>query len=173
MIILKPMYLGEKMIIKSDRLMLKALTLDELIQLQNKRSIKGSYKQDQAEIGPGFLNAIDIKVEKMRRDNRHHWLTYWVIINAKSNEAMGFIGFKGLENSTAEIGYGISKCFEGHGYMSEAVGCLTHWAFKNGCETVTATKVLRDNYGSQRVLEKNHFSITEDGDTKSYALNRR
>jgi RimJ/RimL family protein N-acetyltransferase len=167
------MCLGEMMIIKSNRLILKALTLDELLQLQENRKIDSPYKQDRLEFGALFIKAIGLKINKMKIDTDHHWLTYWMIIDAESNEAMGFVGFKGLVNNTAEIGYGISKCFEGKGFMSEAVECLVKWAFENGCETITATRVLKDNYGSQKVLEKNHFVLIDDNDTKSYVLKRK
>lgn len=161
------------MIIKSNRLILKALTLDELLQLQENRKIDSPYKQDRLEFGASFIKAIGIKINKMKIDTDHHWLTYWMIIDAESNEAMGFVGFKGLVNQTAEIGYGISRCFEGKSYMSESVECLIKWAFENGCEAITATRVLNDNYGSQKVLEKNHFALIDDNETKSYVLKRK
>jgi len=100
----------------------------------------------------------------------HDWYTYW-LITSKTNDAMGLIGFKGLEDTYVEVGYGICKAYEGFGYMSEALKLLIKWSKENDALGITATSVRKDNYGSQKVLEKNGFKrVHESGDTIDYIL---
>ncbi|MBS4535706.1 GNAT family N-acetyltransferase [Clostridium sp. D2Q-14] len=143
----------------SNRVMLKSLSLEGLMQIskQNKFIYEG-IDLTSLVLTDIQRRAINIKIGKMKKAKRelHDWYTYWLIINKDSLDTMGLIGFKGIDNKgEAEIGYGISKQYEGQGYMTEAVKILIEWAFKSRlCKTLTATGVLKTNYGSQNVLLK-------------------
>ncbi len=111
--------------------------------------------------------AIGIKIKKMKQQqlNRHNWYTYWLIVDSLTDNAIGTIGFKGLEpDKSAEVGYKIVKSYEGKGYMSSALKLLLTWAYDQKiCQTITASKVLVSNIGSQRVLEKMEFKKVRIG----------
>ena len=61
--------------------------------------------------------------------NLHSWYTYWLIVDIEKLKAIGTIGFKGLNSDYyAEIGYEISRLFEGRGYMNSSITLLINWA---------------------------------------------
>ena len=102
-----------------------------------------------------------MKIEKMSNatSKEHAFLTYWMIVENSSNDLAGMIGFKGLlEDKSAEVGYGINPGAEKKGFATEALQGIANWAFKDPrCKKITATQVLKENIGSQKVLEKNGF----------------
>lgn len=156
------------MIIENDKLLLHGLSLEALEQVPNELP----YDCSQLELGPPVKRAILMKIDKMKAlDCKFHLLyTYFLIVNKDTNQAMGMIGFKGMEAGMMEVGYGISKCFEGRGHMTTSLQLLSEWAFLNTfCHTITAFGVLKSNYGSQRVLEKSGFcQVDEDQDGLAY-----
>lgn len=161
---------------ESSRLLLSPLRFQELNELITNNEISNEkFDFTNLELSSTQRRAINIKMDKMRKVNieNHDWYTYWIIINKCNLNVMGLVGFKGLnEQGEAEVGYGISKKFEGNGYMTEAVGVLVNWAFENDkCNVITATNVLSTNLGSQRVLTKNGFKkIDESEGTIDYIL---
>ncbi|SHO57093.1 GNAT family N-acetyltransferase [Vibrio quintilis] len=163
----------------SSKVILRPLSLEELEVLVCK-DVVNSRQIDFSKlvISPVQRSAIQIKIEKMRQIKKefHHWFTYWLMISKQSSKAMGLVGFKGInDNGTCEIGYGITKQFEKNQYTSEAVKLLVHWAFQhNYCKLIVANGVQPDNYGSQRVLERNGFEkVRETAEGISYQLSRR
>jgi len=160
----------------SSRIIIKPLSLEGLIQINKQKQ----YIYEGIDLTGLLLTdiqrkAISIKINKMSKipKESHNWYTYWLIINKSSLEIMGLIGFKGIDDKgEAEIGYGILKQYEGQGYMTEAVKTLIKWAFKNkSCKALTATRVLKINYGSQKVLLKNGFKqVEENKETINYRL---
>ncbi|WP_105615212.1 GNAT family N-acetyltransferase [Vallitalea okinawensis] len=164
--------------IESSRLALESLSLEELINYEK------DFKLDRDHIDISELiisetqrKAIRIKVEKMKDidESIHEWYTYWLIINKFDYKALGLVGFKGIDDTgKVEIGYGITPKYEGRGYMSEAVETLIKWAFSNEkCTAITATRVLKANIGSRKVLKKNGFKlIDEDEDTFNFILTK-
>lgn len=113
--------------------------------------------------------AISKKMSKMKtaRSDHMHYMTYHLIIEKESSKGLGLIGFKGIEEDlSVEVGYGICKKFEGKGLTSSALATIVKWAKEEGhCSKITAKKVLKSNYGSQRVLEKNGFVQTSQSDS--------
>lgn len=114
--------------------------------------------------------AMGIKIKKMKQQhlNLHHWYTYWLIVDSLTDNAIGTIGFKGLEpDKSAEIGYKIVKSYEGKGYMSSALKLILTWVYDQKiCQSITAKKVLIGNIGSQRVLEKTGFEKIRNGQSE-------
>jgi RimJ/RimL family protein N-acetyltransferase len=122
--------------------------------------------------------AVTMKIEKMKKapDEQHAWFTYWLIVIKSEKIGAGMVGFKGIPNQAGEveIGYGIDEIFRSHGYMTEAVCALVDWAFTHPeCSAVTATKVLINNFGSQKVLIKSGFKeISSDENFINYRIDR-
>lgn len=103
--------------------------------------------------------AMEIKLMKMAGAPRvdFPWYTYWLLVVKAASFGAGLAGFKGAPGvyGSVELGYGIDPAWQGHGYMTEAVGALIGWAFQDRrCQRVTA-ETLVENYGSIRVLQKN------------------
>ena len=88
------------------------------------------------------------------------WYAIWMI-ELKDGTHIGELCFKGLsEDGIAEIGYGISENYQGHGYATEAVSALVDWALNQpGVSCVTA-ETEESNVASQRVLKKSGFIPT-------------
>lgn len=145
----------------------------------SKGEVLETYDFSKGEISEIQKKAIAIKLDKMKKVEKelHDWFTYWVITLDKSSVVMGLIGFKGFEaNGSVEVGYGIHKDFEGKGYTTEALSQLKDWAFGHKyCKSITARGVLKDNYGSQRVLLKNGFEKFNETDEiiNYFLLNNR
>lgn len=157
------------MILDNGEIVLKSIPLIELEEM-----LENDFKNVNYEILEEQKNAIIKKILKMKSVAKelHDWYTYWYII--KNNEITGMIGFKGINNQELEIGYGISKRYEGKGYITNAIKIIVDWAFSHGnIKTIKASKVLRNNHGSQRVLEKNGFKmIGKDSESFYYIRNR-
>ena len=96
----------------------------------------------------------------------YHWLANRQIILKAENKAIGSANFKNspLESKDIEIGYGINPDYENQGYMTEAVKALCEWAMNQpGVESVIA-ETDRENYASQRVLQKCGMTKFQDSD---------
>ena len=147
--------------LRSSRISLYPLSLEELVKIDQENFTISDFIFSDFELDKNQKRAMNIKIGKMKylEFNKHYWYTYWLIIENESSKAIGTIGFKGLEALGAvEVGYGISKRFEGRGFMSESLGLLIELAFsKSECELITAKNVLKNNLGSQKVLRKNGF----------------
>lgn len=123
--------------------------------------------------------AVSKKIEKMEKEpgELHDWFTYWLIVVKENNIGVGTVGFKGSPdlNGSVEIGYGLDEKFRRHGYMSEAVSEMLAWAFSHSnCKVVTATQVLKNNFGSQKVLHHNRFILTsETADGMNFILSKQ
>ena len=102
--------------------------------------------------------AIGIKTTRMLLVDPilHPWYTYFLLVRRTDLRAMGVCGFKGGPTpfGSVELGYAIHEDFRNKGYMTEAVHELVKWAFSHEeCHQVIA-ETLRDNFASQRVLQK-------------------
>ena len=92
------------------------------------------------------------------------WYAPWMISLKKEDTYIGDIGFKGPQrNNAVEIGYGILKEYEGRGFTTEAVKALTEWAFANEEVYFVEAETAPENMASQKVLEKNGFSVDGEG----------
>lgn len=164
--------------IESTRLILESLSLENLIDLISKHMLNSEgINISDLIISDTQKRAIRIKIDKMQKadKNMHVWYTYWLMINKINHKAIGFVGFKGIsKEGSTEIGYGITKKFEGNGYMTEAVQTLSKWALKSKmCKVITAPNVLKTNIGSQKVLLNSGFKkIKESDNTRSYILSK-
>jgi ribosomal-protein-alanine N-acetyltransferase len=89
-------------------------------------------------------------------------------------KVVGCIGLKNINrpDKNAEVGYWLSERLWGRGYMTEAVGLILGYLFKDLRLRRVYAIVNAANIGSIRVLEKNGF-IREGTFRKACLLNRR
>ena len=114
-------------------------------------------------------SAMLIKISRMDHvDRRQHvWYTYFLLVRAEDRQAVGVCGFKGAPTllGAVELGYAMEESARNHGYMTEAVRALIRWAFQHeNCRRVTA-ETLRENYASQRVLQKAGLELERSAGT--------
>ena len=79
---------------------------------------------------------------------------------ANPSEAIGGIGLvlgKDVHRFTAEIGYWLAEPYWGMGIMTDAVRCLTTWAFRELKLHRISAEPYATNTASHRVLEKAGF----------------
>ncbi len=135
--------------IKSKRLLLSSMTLDELraeIVAETDDHLKAAY----SEMLQGCL----------AHPQEYKWYTAW-LISLKDGTRVGSFCFMGPpENGTVEIGYGIDKDHEGNGYATEAVKQMCDWAFSNSGVYFVGAETTADNVASQAVLRKAGFAPT-------------
>lgn len=160
--------------LESERLFLKPLSLNELLNIKNKElgALETAVDIEALDLVDA---AVPKKIEKMKKvyEEVHEWYTYWLIIDKNSHRGIGFIGFKGSPDGRgySEVGYSISPRYRKRGLMTEALQTLAEWAqaFRN-CKGITA-KVLKTNTGSIRVLEHCNFKrVSSDETDHHYAL---
>ena len=88
------------------------------------------------------------------------YYTLWTIIWKEEKAMVGDCCFKGPPNECGEIeiGYGTHPAFQNQGFMTEAIGAFTRWAWvQSGIKAIVA-ETDKDNFASQKILEKNGFS---------------
>jgi [ribosomal protein S5]-alanine N-acetyltransferase len=116
--------------------------------------------------------AIGIKTTRMLLvdPSLHPWYTYFLLVRKADRRVMGVCGFKGAPTpyGSAELGYAIHEDFRNHGYMTEAVSALVEWAFQHPeCIRVNA-ETLKDNYASQKVLQKSGLVLERSSENMLY-----
>jgi len=115
-----------------------------------------------------FLDIVRYQMEIAEKDPGNYlWHSFWLIIRKKDRVIIGSADFKDIpdKSGSTEIGYGLGKCFEHNGYMTEAVMAMCDWAMKqNGVRAVIAETDL-NGLASQRILERCGFKVYYAGDT--------
>lgn len=157
-------------IIENDRLMLVPVDLgiiDSLLESDESFHNKYGLIND----GGEFLNPSPDYLHKIKNRLIEHLEEYplavdQLIVLKETNTVIGTIYYKRLPNHGAtEVGYGMSPQYEGHGYMTDALGLLLEFGKKHGVCIVFAD-TLCSNFKSQNVLERNGFiAYKEDGHT--------
>lgn len=90
----------------------------------------------------------------------------WIV--QVDNLAAGWITLvvSNWEHGLAEVGYALSTNFQNRGVMTEALQVLLEDLFQNSLLERIEARCAVENYGSQRVLEKNGF--VKEGRLKGY-----
>lgn len=121
--------------------------------------------------GGEYLNPSPDYLHKIRNRLGEHPEEYplavdHLIIIKETKTVIGTIYFKKMPiYGTTEVGYGMNPKYEGHGYMSEALGLLLNYGKANGV-TIVFADTLCSNFKSQNVLDRNGFiAYKEDGHT--------
>jgi len=93
------------------------------------------------------------------------WYTNWQIFLCPEGTYIGSFCFKGApQNGAVEIGYGVDEPFQNQGYTTEAVKAALEWAFSQHDVYFVFAETAEDNAASIRVLEKNGFISTGEGE---------
>lgn len=155
--------------IESERLRLIPLNLHQLRMYTNHEALAEnlSLKSAKVETEPLFQREFDEALQKHwtplveQNPDNYMWYTNWLIVLKEENLAVGGIGVTGLpdENGACETGYGMDLNHRGKGYATEALVCLSKWAFLNpDLKTIIAHTPV-DLLNSQRVLQKAGFRL--------------
>jgi [ribosomal protein S5]-alanine N-acetyltransferase len=159
--------------LSSARLTLKPLSASQLaLFLSDQATLRTDLKMPicQDIIDGNVARAINMKLARMAKvdTSLHEWYTYWLIIIRGVPVGAGLIGFKGYPDAEGktEIGYGIGPAYRNQGYMTEALGLMSGWAFTHReCRVLTAKAVF--NPASTRVLAKAGWQKMRQGETSS------
>lgn len=155
--------------IESERLRLIPLNLHQLRIYNHSEALAISLGLEVAKVEtePFFQTEFDDalqnywlpKVEK-NADN-YVWFTNWLVVQKQENIGIGGIGLAGLpnENGESEIGYCMDLKQRGKGYATEALVCLSQWAFQNENLKIIVAHTPLDLLNSQRVLQKAGFLL--------------
>lgn len=142
--------------ITSARLVLQALTRDELI------SIRRGSMENSAGFGEWpsaeLVDALPHFINDMMDDPDCIGWSVWVVRDPSSNRIIGDCGFKSRpdENGVVEIAFSIIPSKRGMGYGTEAVETLVRWGFGNGATKMKA-EVQKNNEHSMRILKRLQF----------------
>lgn len=170
--------------IESERLRLIPLNLNQL----------HIYHQSEALAKELGLNAISIDMEPFfqsefddalqnfwqpfveKNPDTYYWFTNWLIVLKDENTAIGGIGLTGLpnENQETEVGYGVGLGYRGKGYATEALVCISQWAFIHPELNTIVAHTPVDLHNSQRVLERTGFeSVKAENELLRWELKRK
>jgi ribosomal-protein-alanine N-acetyltransferase len=95
------------------------------------------------------------------------WFTNWEIIHKEQKISIGGIGFAGYpDDGKTSIGYMIDEKFQNKGFATEALNCLLDWAFMDPALKTVQADTPKDNFPSQKVLSKNGFEKTGEGEVE-------
>jgi len=167
--------------IETQRLIIKALDEKEMKKyvLDNfSLEISLQLKQRPRIITDRIRTTIETKIlpNLIGKIEKDLYYTFWIVINKEKNTMVADICFKGEPNEKGEveIGYGTYPEFQLKGFMTEAIGGLINWTFKQNNITAILAETDPTNYASMRILEKNNFNI--DKQTKeniNWRLNKK
>lgn len=167
--------------IRTDRLVLIALTLDQLrlyLDAPEKLEWELGFPISRDYLTAPARRAIAMKLARMSTvaPVLHPWYTYWLVVVAGEPFGAGLAGFKGAPgpDGTVEIGYGIDPAYRNRGYTTEAARALITWAFQNpDCRAVIAPGTPKDNIASNRVLARVGMQVYhETGEALSWRIER-
>lgn len=134
-------------------------------------------KHHDPEILPHLIEALDMWIAWTKEhESQFEWYTTWEIILKKENIAIGGIGFSGYPDSEGKsmVGYGLDTRYFGQGYATEALKGLINWAFSHKELNAIVADTLTTGIPSQRVLIKNGFVLTGEGEgLKHWKLDKR
>lgn len=135
--------------IETKNLKIYAASQDEMekfIELQTNDILKTAYTE--------MLNGC------IENPEQWEWYAIWMI-ELKDGTHIGEMCFKGLNSDgVVEIGYGITEQYQEHGYATEAVKAISHWAFQEPKVTAIEAEINDKNIASKKVLEKCGFVFT-------------
>jgi len=156
-------------IIETDRLLLKPITLDFAEDIFNEFSwdiTKYMYPKPAEKIEETYdfiknslmnlKNGIDLQM---------------VIINKNEDEFIGCIGLHNINTLTPELGIWTKKLSHKNGYGLEAMTGLIEWSHKNIKFNYLIYPVDKKNIASRKIPEKNGGKIMEEKKTKGMAGN--
>jgi RimJ/RimL family protein N-acetyltransferase len=146
--------------LETDRLTIFPLTPLELEALLNRKSEfeeNTGYRYEGERLEGMLYQIFSRRVNVLEDLSKNlYFHTMWVYAMKSDKTIVGSIACKNApdDSEDIEIGYGINRKYEKHGYTTEAVKILTEWILQqDGVKSVVA-EVDKGNIGSRRVLEK-------------------
>lgn len=155
---------NEAICLETERIKLVALSPKQLELWVNNLSaleqeLKCSY---QAEPMEGFFkDIVRGQVVKTYEDSPNYmWHSFWFMIRKEDQVVIGSADFKDVPNAEGEveIGYGLGKEFEHHGYMTETVQAMCEWALQQKGVKHVIAETETDGLASQRILRRCGFT---------------
>lgn len=98
-------------------------------------------------------------IHTMLQSDRSDVFAFAVVKDGKCIGSIAAFRGQNIHYRTAEIGYYLSEIYWGRGIMTEAVGELCDYVFKNTDIVRLYAEPFSDNAASCRVLEKNNFTL--------------
>jgi ribosomal-protein-alanine N-acetyltransferase len=157
----------------TERLIVRDLAIDDLENhhelLSNKNVMK--YLQDIKtnsiqESRKNLLKAIG----NIKSKNRE--LYFFLIEDRFTNEFIGEIGYTVIKNTPygklVDLGYFIKERYWNKGYVTEALKRVVEFAFEEDNVYRISTGCVKENVGSERVMQKNGF--IKEAEYKEYVL---
>ena len=152
------------MTLETPRLTIFPLTYDQLVlYLQDDSQLERELNLNETVriIPHALLDAFNSTILPAVADTSKNYLysTLWTIVCKERNQMVADICFKGEPNSKGEIeiGYGTYDEFQGMGFITEAIGAVSRWAFSQPKVTAIIAETDQINLASHRVLQKNGF----------------
>ena len=92
------------------------------------------------------------------------WFVPWKIILQEDGKAIGNVAFDGPQtNGMVEVSFSILPSLQKQGYMTEALGAVVGWAFRQKDVYEITAETPPGNRPSQKVLENNGFAMFANG----------
>lgn len=97
-------------------------------------------------------------IEMFRKGFENGTTIRWGIVLKETNQYIGVIGFSSVQTGEhATLIYALNPKKWGKGYITEAIECISQYAFDNLHVKQISADVLPGNIASEKVLEKNGF----------------
>lgn len=111
---------------------------------------------------------LDLMPLHARRSDAEARFGIWVMIETRTNEVVGDIGFLDIpdEAGEMEMGYSVVPSRRRRGYATEAASALVAWALNQPGVTAIVAGTDADNVRSQCVLERAGFERTSSSQTE-------
>lgn len=104
-------------------------------------------------------------VNRIKHWALHDFGTFIVCLNENPRVKLGFVGAEfSLNPDCVDIRYGISKRFEGKGYVTEAAKELLSWVFNNTELTKIYGVSMPENLASIAIIKKLGMKVEENVD---------
>lgn len=165
------MKIDGKVMIETERLILRPLTYEQLLKYgksDNSLEVELNLEKSPRSISPELREALEYGIMPNVANEQQNFLfsTLWTIILKESNKMIGDVCFKGEPNidGEIEISYGTHFEFRRKGYMTEAVSEMLKWAKKQPDVRKVLANTEKSNLSSQRVLRNNGFSQIVEAD---------
>lgn len=152
------------MIIETERMKIVALTPEQLELLVSdtprlEEDLQCLYQGQ--EIQGIFREILLGQVKKSKEDpDNYLWHSFWLIIRKADNIVVGTVDFKNIPDKmgNVEIGYGLGENYEHHGYMTETVQAMCHWAKRQKGVLHVIAETELDGFASERILRRCGFT---------------
>ena len=164
------------MTVETNRLTLVPLTAQQLkLWIENiaalEKELACSY--DAEPLTDVFLEIVKGQLTITENDELNYLFHgFWLIIRKEDRVVVGSADFKALPdaNGEVEIGYGLGKKHEHHGYMTETVQAMCDWAMSQQAITHVIAETENDNIPSQNILTRCGFTQYKQADTLWWRL---